>query len=98
MARITAPLDPIPGFNFQGLDLPVPVDLPEGGFLQVVVGDNPLGQAIPSVQIPKGCMLAIVPPGAAAQIRPALEAALAKLNDPATRFGIGANGDRRILP
>jgi len=72
MARITKPLEGIPGFNFQGLQIDVPVDLPEGGHLCVIVGDDPLGVPQPSVKIPNGCMVAIIPANVAEQVRPAL--------------------------
>lgn len=74
MNRISKPTDLfIPAFSFQGLTLPVVVDLEDtGGFLQLVEGDNPLKPATPSVQLNKGVMLAIIPPENAALIRPHL--------------------------
>lgn len=74
MARVAGPADKfIPGLAFQTpggvLPLVVPIDLPEGGYLQVIVGENPMGQAIPSTPLPKGCMVAIIPPEAAEHFR-----------------------------
>ena len=43
--------------------------LPSGGFLQVVVGANPLAIPTPSCPLPRGCMLAIIPPEAAEHMR-----------------------------
>lgn len=76
MARITERGQGIPGFNFNGLQIDVPVDLPEGGHLCVIVGDNPLGIPVPSIAIPKGAMLGIIPPEIAEKIRPAIAATL----------------------
>ena len=89
----------VPGFVYQGVHLEVPVDLPEGGFLQVVVGDNPMGQAIPSRQIPKGCMVCILPANVAEHVRPGLNAAAEYANDPAKMMAKanGNNGAGRIV-
>jgi hypothetical protein len=70
MARITGPHEMvIPTVAIAGIPLPVPMDLTEGGFLQVVPGKNPIAQAIPSVFLPPGCVVAIIPPEVAAHIR-----------------------------
>ena len=80
MARITGPMEHvIPLVTIHGVPLPVPMDLTEGGFLQVVPGTNPMGQAIPSVFVPAGCMIAIIPQEVATHIRAGLEKA-AKLH------------------
>ena len=68
---IVGPADfEVPGFVFQGMPLLVLADLPEGGFLQIVSGDNPLAPAIPSKQIAKGAMVLVLPENIATQIRP----------------------------
>jgi hypothetical protein len=70
MARISGPTDPVvPLIGLYDLALAVPMDLTEGGFLQVVPGTNPLAQAIPSIYVPAGCMVAIIPPQVAVHIR-----------------------------
>ena len=70
MARITPPASmAIPVFQLNGVPLLIPVDLPEGGFLQVVVGENPMVPATPSIELPKGCMVAVLPPTVAENIR-----------------------------
>lgn len=81
--RITPPATVgIPGFSYGGVNFLVPVDLPSGGFLQVVVGDNPLTPATPSIIIPKGCMLALIPADVAAHLRPGLNQADAHMRNP----------------
>ena len=60
----------VPCFGFQGLVFPILADLPEGGYLQVVEGMNPLLPATPGPQLPKGAMLALIPPDLAAHFRP----------------------------
>jgi hypothetical protein len=99
MARVSGPMDlGVPGFNYGGIQFDVPIDLPEGGHLQVVVGENPLGQAIPSRQIEKGCMVAIIPANVAAQLRERLNQAAKLVNNPAA-LAAAANGNgSRILP
>lgn len=73
--RITGPADAlIPSFGINGVMFPVVADLPEGGFLQIIPGENPLAQPVPGVQIPKGAMLAIVIPEVANHIRGNLKA------------------------
>lgn len=80
MARITGPVNSgIPGFNVSGVQIDVPVDLPEGGHLCVIVGDNPMGIPVPSIALPKGCMVGVIPAQVAEQIRPHIAAALEKL-------------------
>jgi hypothetical protein len=44
-------------------------DCPEGGFLQIVNGENPMAQAIPGVKIPKGAMLLLTTVEAATFLR-----------------------------
>jgi hypothetical protein len=83
MARISGPLDTtIPSVAIQGVPILVPVDLPEGGFLQVVVGPNPLVPARPSVPIPKGAMVAIIPPEVAEHMRAGLNQMDARIKNP----------------
>lgn len=72
--RYTGPLDQIiPTFVFQGVPLPVIADMPEGGFVQFVTGDNALAQATPGPRLPQGAMVVIILPEIAAQIRPQLK-------------------------
>ncbi len=83
MARVAGPLDPrVPGFVVQGIPLLVPIDLPEGGYLQVVVGENPMTLPTPSLQLAKGCMVAIIPAEVATLLRPNLDREAAKLKNP----------------
>jgi hypothetical protein len=72
----------MPGFKLGEIPLMVPVDLIEGGFLQVVVGENPLVPATPSIELPKGCMLALILPEYAIHLRPGLELAVAQMRNP----------------
>jgi hypothetical protein len=70
VARISGPNDPVvPIVGIYDLMLAVPMDLTEGGFLQVVPGSNPLAQAIPSIYVPPGCMVAVLRPDHSMQIR-----------------------------
>lgn len=81
--RITGPAEVnCPGFHFQGIDFMVPVDLITGGYLQVVEGENPLTPATPSVIIPPGWMLAMIPASVAQQLRPGLAQADAAMRNP----------------
>jgi hypothetical protein len=78
--RIHGPLDTSapPIMEIMGLQIAFVADCPEGGFLQIVSGDNPVGIPTPGVQIAKGQMLALIPAEAAAQIRPLLAQAEAQ--------------------
>ena len=92
MARVTPLFNHgVPTFVFQGIPFAVPVDLPEGGWLQVVVGENPNVPATPSVKLEPGQMVAIIPAQVAAQIRGGLDAAEKLSRDPAGMVR-GANG------
>ena len=72
--RISGPLDAtIPTVGINGVPILIVADLPEGGFLQIVSGDNPMVPATPSVQLAKGTMLAVVPVEVAQQMRPGLK-------------------------
>jgi hypothetical protein len=74
--RIMGPLDATcPAVQIQGIPLPIIADLPEGGFLQFINGENPLGIPVPGPQLAKGCMVVVIEPAIAAQMRPALKAA-----------------------
>lgn len=64
---------PVPGFEYGGVNFLLPADLPEGGFLQVIVGENPMAIPTPSIAIPKGCMVALIPPHVAERLRPELK-------------------------
>lgn len=73
--RISGPMDTmIPCVQIHGVPILIVADLPEGGFLQVVSGSNPLLPATPSVELAKGCMLAVVPQEVAEHLRPGLQA------------------------
>lgn len=80
--RIVGPHESmIPGIQINGVPILIVADLPEGGFLQVVSGHNPMAQAIPGVQLADGAMLAVIPAEVAEHIRPGLrqvEKSLAK--------------------
>jgi hypothetical protein len=90
MARITGPTEMvIPTVAIAGVPLPVPMDLTEGGFLQVIPGPNALGQPIPSVYVPPGCMIAVIPPQVAAHIRVGLTK-VAKTHTLAEKPNLGA--------
>lgn len=81
MARIAGPMTPVPQFGLgNGVVVDVPVDLPEGGHLCVIVGQNPLGIPTPSVPIPPGSMIAILPPNVADAIRPVIAQAIEHMN------------------
>lgn len=72
--KVVGPTDiAVPCFALNGIPFPIVADLPEGGFLQIVNGENPLGQAVPGVALPKGAMLAVITPDLAGQIRPGLK-------------------------
>lgn len=71
-------LEPVPVFVFQGLAFPVVVDVPSGGWLQVVVGENPLAIPTPGIQLGKGEMLVLIKPDFAEKIRPHLQKAHAE--------------------
>lgn len=77
--RLTGPLDATcPGIVIQGIPLAVIGDFPEGAFIQVIHGENPLGQPVPGPQLAKGCMLVVIPADVANNIRPALKQAEAQ--------------------
>lgn len=77
--RIAGPFDQtVPCFNFGGIAFPIIADLPEGGFVQIVNGPSALGQAVPSVQLAKGAMLAVITADVAGQIRAELRKAQAQ--------------------
>jgi hypothetical protein len=56
-------------FGIHGVMLPVLADLPEGGFVQWVTGDNPLQLPIPGVHIKPGSMVLMIVPELAEQVR-----------------------------
>ena len=93
--RITGPMEMmIPAVAIAGVPILIVADLPEGGFLQIVSGDNPMAVPTPSVQMAKGVMLAIVPANVADQLRPGLKAvekAMAKGVGPGTAAIPGPN-------
>jgi len=69
----------VPAFGIGGAAFPVVADLPDGGWLQIIPGLNPLDQAIPGVRLQPGSMLAVVPPEVAVHFRPAIRDVEAKL-------------------
>jgi len=73
-AKIVAPVEATaPAWVYGELVLPIVADMgDEGGFLQVIVGENPMAIATPGIQLPKGCMLAVITAPIAAVIRPGL--------------------------
>lgn len=72
-------MQPVPVFSFNGLNIDVPADLPEGGHLCVIVGQNPAAIPTVSVHIPPGSMVGIIPPHIAEHIRPVIAAAIEQL-------------------
>lgn len=56
-----------------GVPLGLVADLPEGGFLQIVPGQNPLGIPVPSVPAAAGTMVAVIPAEVAAEFRSSLQ-------------------------
>jgi len=60
-----------------GIPLILVADLPEGGFVQVVNGENPMAQAVPGPQLLKGVILVAVPVEMAQNMRPQIRAAIA---------------------
>jgi hypothetical protein len=83
--------------QINGVPLFLIADLPEGAYVQVIHGENPMGQAMPGPQIAKGAMLCVIPREVAAQMRPgikAMEAEMAKgaIGQP------GVMGGRPVAP
>jgi hypothetical protein len=67
---IQGPLDPTAkGVMINGVPYALIADLPEGGFVQIINGDNPMGQAMPGPQITKGCMIVAISADIAAHLR-----------------------------
>ncbi|HLB37495.1 MAG TPA: hypothetical protein VJL31_13065 [Gemmatimonadales bacterium] len=84
---VMGPLDTMGrAFNFQGLPFPlfVVADLPEGGYVQMVNGDNPMALPVPGPQLAKGAMLVVIPAEVAQHLRKAMKEAEAQ-----QRQGIG---------
>jgi len=55
--------------TINGIAFMLVADLPEGGFVQMVNGENPLGQAMPGPQLAKGSMVLIPPLEIATNLR-----------------------------
>jgi hypothetical protein len=73
-AKIIGPMDfeiPVAGIN--GALFPVIADLPQGGFVHFVPGQNPLAAPVPSVFIAPGAMVAVIDANIAKHIRPLLK-------------------------
>lgn len=73
--KIVGPMEPmIPTVQIAGVPILIVADLPEGGFLSVTSGDNPMAPPTPGVQMAKGTMLAVIPVNVAEQLRPGVKA------------------------
>jgi hypothetical protein len=89
--KIVGPMEPvIPSVAINGVPILIVADLPEGGFLQIVSGANPMLPPTPSVQMAKGSMLAIVPANVAEHLRPGLQELDRRL---ALQKGLIGNGE-----
>lgn len=76
MARITGPAElTIPSVLIQGVPLMLPVDLPEGGTLQLVAGQSALAPPSRFLPLPRGCMVGLFAPEVVAQMFPHLKPA-----------------------
>jgi hypothetical protein len=79
MARITGPSAlSVPGFSVGSgtseIPVLVPIDLPEGGFLQIVLGENALRPPDLLLPLPRGCMVALLGPQTVDEQLPGLRA------------------------
>lgn len=73
MARISGPSDfSMPFVLAQDVELFLPVDLPEGGQLQLVVGESALAPPALRADLPRGCMVGIMAPAMVNKHMPAL--------------------------
>jgi len=63
------------GLNVNGLPFIVVADLPEGGYLQIVPGDNPLGMPQPGPPLAKGTALIAIASEVWEKLRPMLKQA-----------------------
>lgn len=74
MARISGPSDLTMDFVTVGeLTIYLPVDLPEGGQLQIVIGDNVLAAPDLRVDLPRGSMVALMDSENAVRLVPQLK-------------------------
>lgn len=74
MARISGPSDLTMDFVTVGeLTIFLPVDLPEGGQLQIVIGDNVLAAPDLRVDLPRGAMVALLDSENAVRLVPQLK-------------------------
>ena len=74
MARISGPSDLTMDFVTVGeLTIFLPVDLPEGGQLQIVIGDNVLATPDLRVDLPRGSMVALMDSENAVRLVPQLK-------------------------
>jgi hypothetical protein len=68
--RIFGPTDiHWPTFVLQGIPMPVIADLPEGGFVNWIHGDNPIGIPMPGCHLVPGSMVVMLPPDLVQHIR-----------------------------
>lgn len=97
MPRITPPFstEGSPIFQAGPFMMEIPVDLPEGGHLCVIVGQNPTGVPVPSVALAPGSMVGVIPPQLAEHIRPAIIAALEERERQRQQRMNGTSGDVR---
>ena len=89
--HIVGPTDPAMVFDFNGLPIAMVADLPEGGFVQIVNGANPIGVPVPGPQIRPGGMLVVLPLEICTQIRPHFRKATAEQSKSLSRI-LGPNG------
>lgn len=76
MARISGPSDfLVPKLTMRDVDVFLPVDLPEGGQLHLVVGNNALVPAQVKLDLPRGCMVAVLAPDVVDKHFPRLQTA-----------------------
>jgi hypothetical protein len=85
--KIVGPTDvQCDAFMLNGVPFPIVADLTEGGYLSIIVGENPIGIPVPGIAVPKGGMLALIVPELAEKIRGGLkQAAVAALKGNALR-------------
>ena len=61
-------------FELGGLQFSVPLWLRIGGFLNVVVGENPMAMPTPSIPLPESCLVVVFAPGPAEVLRQGVRA------------------------
>jgi hypothetical protein len=88
---IQGPLDAnAKAIGFNGVPLLLVADLPEGGFVQIINGENPIAMPTPGPQCMPGTMLLLVPVEVAAHLRQGMKQAEAEqLKQLGKPFAIG---------